>query len=72
MNENEFAAELLADGYTSISIERFEPRPTKREQQHHFAIRGLVLAGSFTVIQDDQRIDIPVGTGLRGRRWTPP
>ena len=54
MNENDFEAELRTDGYTEIAIQKLEPRPAKGQHGHHFAIRGLVLAGSFTVTQDDQ------------------
>jgi quercetin dioxygenase-like cupin family protein len=54
MNENDFEAELLDDGYTEITIERLEPRPASEPHGHHFAIRGLVLAGSFTVTKDNQ------------------
>lgn len=54
MDENDFEAELMADGYTEIAIQRLEPRLAKGQHGHHFAIRGLVLAGSFTVTQDEQ------------------
>jgi quercetin dioxygenase-like cupin family protein len=54
MNENDFAAGLIADGYTEIATQRLEPRPAEGQHGHHFAIRGLVLAGSFTVTQDNQ------------------
>jgi hypothetical protein len=54
MNENDFETELLADGYTEIAIERLEPQTAKGQPGRRFAIRGLVLAGSFTVTQDDQ------------------
>jgi hypothetical protein len=53
MNENDFAAGLIADGYTEIATQRLEPRPAEGQHGHHFAIRGLVLAGSFTVTQDN-------------------
>jgi quercetin dioxygenase-like cupin family protein len=54
MNENDFKAELMADGYTEIETQMLDPRPAKGQHGHHFAIRGLVLAGSFTVTQDQQ------------------
>ena len=54
MNDNDFEAELRTDGYTEIAIQKFEPRPAKGQHGHPFAIRGLVLNGSFTVMQDDQ------------------
>lgn len=54
MNENDFKAELMADGYTEIETQMLEPRQVKGQHGHHFAIRGLVLAGSFTVTQDQQ------------------
>ena len=54
MNENDFEAELRADGYTEIAIQKLETRPAKGQHGHPYAIRGLVLDGSFTVTQDDQ------------------
>jgi quercetin dioxygenase-like cupin family protein len=55
MNEVEFAAKLKADGYTEIETQNLQPRPAKGEHGHPFAIRGLVLAGTFIVTQDNQR-----------------
>jgi quercetin dioxygenase-like cupin family protein len=55
MNEIEFAEKLKADGYTEIETQNLEPRPAKGEHGHPFAIRGLVLAGTFIVTQDNQR-----------------
>jgi hypothetical protein len=49
MNEIEFEAKLRADGYTEIETQNLEPRPAKGEHGHPFAIRGLVLAGTFIV-----------------------
>ena len=54
MNESDFEAELRADGYIEIATKSLEPRPGKGEHGHPFAIRGLILAGSFTVTQDNQ------------------
>jgi hypothetical protein len=48
-------AKLKADGYTEIETQNLEPRPAKVEHGHPFAIRGLVLAGTFIVTQDCQR-----------------
>jgi quercetin dioxygenase-like cupin family protein len=56
MNSNDFEAKLKADGYSEIETQNLEPRPGKGHHGHHFAIRGLVLAGSFTVTQDKQRV----------------
>jgi quercetin dioxygenase-like cupin family protein len=52
MDENEFEAQLKADGYTEIETQTAEPRPGKGRHRHRFAIRGLVLSGTFFVIQD--------------------
>jgi quercetin dioxygenase-like cupin family protein len=54
MNEIAFEAKLKADGYTEIESQTLEPRPAKGEHGHPFSIRGLVLAGTFIVNQDDQ------------------
>jgi hypothetical protein len=50
MNENEFEAQLKADGYTEIETQNLEPRPGKG--RHLFAVRGLVLSGAFVVTKD--------------------
>jgi hypothetical protein len=55
MNEIEFAEKLKADGYTEIETQNLEPRPAKGDHGHPFAVRGLVLAGTFIVTQDNQR-----------------
>ncbi len=61
MNESDFEAKLRADGYTEITSERLEPRQGKGHHDHHFAIRGLVLAGTFTVTQNGQSITYRAG-----------
>jgi len=50
-----FGQTLRADGYTEIETQDLQPRPAKGEHGHPFSIRGLVLAGTFIVTQDDQR-----------------
>ncbi|HEV7510218.1 MAG TPA: cupin domain-containing protein [Candidatus Acidoferrum sp.] len=55
MNEIDFEANLRADGYTEIDTQTLQPRPAKGEHGHPFSIRGLVLAGTFIVTQDNQR-----------------
>jgi quercetin dioxygenase-like cupin family protein len=56
MNENDFEARLRADGYTEIETQTLEPRRGKGGHGHPFAIRGLVLAGTFIVKQNDREI----------------
>jgi hypothetical protein len=55
MDTSDFEANLVAGGYTEIETQNLQPRPGKGHG-HHFAIRGLVLAGTFTVIQDNRRV----------------
>lgn len=50
MNEQDFEAQLRADGYTEIESQTLEARPGKGRHRHLFAIRGLVLSGTFNVI----------------------
>jgi quercetin dioxygenase-like cupin family protein len=52
MNKSEFDAQLRADGYTEIETKSVAPKPANDSHGHGFAVRGLVLAGAFTVIQD--------------------
>ncbi len=61
MNEKDFEAELKADGYTEIATEDLEPRPGKGPHGHPFAIRGLILSGSFVVTQDGQPMTYRAG-----------
>jgi hypothetical protein len=49
MNTDDFEANLKADGYSEIETQNLQPRPGKGHHGHHFSIRGLVLAGTFTV-----------------------
>jgi quercetin dioxygenase-like cupin family protein len=55
MNESEFEAQLKADGYSEIETQNLQPRTAKGQHGHPFAIRGLVLDGTFIVTQDDRR-----------------
>jgi hypothetical protein len=52
MNESDFEAQLKADGYTEIERQDLAPRPGKGRHRHLFAIRGLVLSGTFIVTRD--------------------
>ena len=52
MDKSEFDAQLRADGYTEIETKAVSPKPANDAHGHAFAVRGLVLAGAFTVIQD--------------------
>ena len=54
MDKNEFDAKLRADGYREIETKSVTPRPANEGHGHPFAVRGLVLAGAFTVIQDSK------------------
>jgi len=51
MNRQDFEARLKEDGYTEIEAKSLPPRPANAEHGHPFAVRGLVLAGTFTVTQ---------------------
>jgi hypothetical protein len=56
MNESNFEAQLKADGYTEIETQNLDPRPGKGRHRHLFAIRGLVLSGTFIVTQDREPV----------------
>ncbi len=55
MNESDFKAQLEADGYTEIETQDLQPRQAKGQHGHPFAIRGLILSGTFVVTQDDRQ-----------------
>jgi quercetin dioxygenase-like cupin family protein len=61
MNEKEFEAQLKADGYQEIEWQELPPRPGKGRHRHHFAIRGLVLSGTFLVTQDRDAVSYGAG-----------
>lgn len=49
MDATTFEAQLTSDGFQEIETKRLEPRPANGEHGHHFAVRGFVLEGAFTV-----------------------
>jgi quercetin dioxygenase-like cupin family protein len=53
MNRQEFEAQLKADGYTEIEAKSLRPHPANDHHGHPFAVRGLVLTGTFTVSQNN-------------------
>ena len=56
MDAQKFEAGLKADGFTEIQTKDYEPRPANGEHGHHFSVRGLVLAGAFTVSRNQQAV----------------
>ena len=54
MDKTEFDTQLRADGYTEIETKAVAPRPANEGHGHSYAVRGLVLAGAFTVIQESK------------------
>jgi len=56
MNEHDFEAQLRADGYSEIESQTLEARPGKGRHRHLFAIRGLVLSGTFNVMLDGEPV----------------
>ena len=51
-----FEAKLKADGFNEIETSARAPMPRNGEHGHHFAVRGLVLDGAFTVVRDNQPV----------------
>jgi quercetin dioxygenase-like cupin family protein len=56
MNRVEFEASLTTAGYTELETKQLPPRPANGEHGHHFDVRGMVLDGVFTVIQNNQPV----------------
>jgi quercetin dioxygenase-like cupin family protein len=54
MDKEQFVAKLRSDGFTEIETKELGPRPANEGHGHSYAVRGLVLAGAFTVIRDDK------------------
>jgi len=53
MDRQEFETRLKDDGYTEIEVKSLQPRPLNDEHGHSFAVRGLVLSGTFTIRRSD-------------------
>ena len=53
IDSTEFETALSAEGYVEIETKTLPPRPANGEHGHHYAVKGLVLDGVFTVIQND-------------------
>ena len=68
MNEHDFEAQLRADGYTEIESQTLAARPGKGRHRHLFAIRGLVLSGTFNVMLDHEPVAYGPGQYSRLRR----
>jgi quercetin dioxygenase-like cupin family protein len=50
MDKSAFETKLKADGFTVIEALKLGARPANHEHGHDHTVRGLVLAGAFTVI----------------------
>jgi quercetin dioxygenase-like cupin family protein len=61
MNESDFGAQLKADGYQEIELQDLAPRPGKGRHRHLFAVRGLVLSGTFLVTKDSAPVTYGAG-----------
>ena len=46
----------MAPPHTSELFEEIAARPGKGRHRHHFAVRGLVLSGTFLVSQDSDPV----------------
>jgi quercetin dioxygenase-like cupin family protein len=61
MDRQQFEAQLKRDGYTEIEAKSLQPRPANDHHGHPFAVRGLVLSGTFTVAQNNNARTYRVG-----------
>lgn len=61
MNEQDFAAQLKADGFDEIESQTLAPRPGKGRHRHLFEIRGLVLSGTFVVQREGEPVTFSSG-----------
>jgi quercetin dioxygenase-like cupin family protein len=61
MDQREFEAQLKADGFQEIELQTLAPRPGKGRHRHYFAIRGLVLSGTFLVTQKSDPVTYGAG-----------
>lgn len=61
MDPKAFEDKLRTDGYTEIETKAYDPRPANGEHGHHFSVRGLILAGAFTVSQAGRSVTYTPG-----------
>ena len=61
MNVSDFEAQLKIDGYTEVETQALAPRPGKGRHRHHFAIRGLIVSGTFVVLQEQEPVTYSAG-----------
>ena len=61
MNRAEFEQQLKSEGFTAIETTNYAPRPANDAHGHDFAVRGLVLAGAFTVVRDKAPVTYRAG-----------
>jgi hypothetical protein len=61
MTRTDFEAALKAAGLVEIVSKTLPPRPANGEHGHHYDVRGLVLDGIFTVIQDEKPVHFRPG-----------
>ena len=54
MNSHEFEMQLKAEGFTEIETKSIAPRPANDAHGHPYKVKGLVLSGAFTVIQNSK------------------
>jgi quercetin dioxygenase-like cupin family protein len=47
----DFETALVVEGYAEIETKMLPPRPANGDHGHHYAVKGLVLDGVFTVVQ---------------------
>ncbi len=52
MDISAFEKELKNTGYGDIVMKEGEPSTVNTPHQHEFAVRGLVIAGEFTLTKD--------------------
>ena len=60
MDQREFSA-AQSRRFQEIELQTLAPRPGKGRHRHHFAIRGMVLSGTFLVTQNSDPVTYGAG-----------
>jgi quercetin dioxygenase-like cupin family protein len=55
------SSKLKSDGYSQIETKDYTSRPGNEAHRHDFAVRGLVLEGAFTVVQNNESVTYRAG-----------
>jgi quercetin dioxygenase-like cupin family protein len=61
MSEDEFRAQIAAEGYPEVRAISYEPNQSPELHTHEFDAKGIVLGGALTIVLDAGPTTFAVG-----------